>query len=348
VQWHKSALQVLALSLLLSGPGWFGLHLSIRPLAARNLPYLSVVVPVYGCARALPALFTRLTSAAATVSADYQLVFVNDQSPDNSWEQIAAFAATEPRVLGLNLSRNFGQHAAITAGLDRATGEWVVVMDCDLQDVPEEIPRLHAYAQTQQLDVVFGRRASRQDSATKQLGGALFHRLLTWLGGPKQDPTTANFGIFHRRVVAALGLLREPVRAFPLQVRWLGFRQGALDVQHAARAQGESSYRFGQLVRLAFNAVLAYSDKPLRLLVKLGTGTALTALLAGICLIGWCLAGRSSGSTPWLAAVLLSTWFLGGTTLAGIGLAGLYVSRTFDAVKNRPLYVVREEAGTKN
>lgn len=319
----------------------------IRPLAARSLPYLSVVVPVYGCARALPALFTRLTSAAATVSADYQLVFVNDQSPDNSWEQIAAFAATEPRVLGLNLSRNFGQHAAITAGLDRATGEWVVVMDCDLQDVPEEIPRLHAHALSQQLDVVFARRVARQDSATKQLGGALFHRLLAWLGGPKQDPTTGNFGIFHRRVVAALGLLREPVRAFPLQVRWLGFRQGALDVEHAARAEGRSGYNFGQLLRLAFNVVLAYSDKPLRLLVKLGVGTALAAMLAGLCLVGCCLAGLCS-SNAWLAAILLSTWLLGGLTLAGVGLTGLYVSRTFDAVKDRPLYVVSEATETED
>ena len=309
------------------------------------LPYLSVVVPVYGCASALPELHRRLGTAVADITENYQLIFVNDHSPDGSWAALEELAAHDPKVLGLNLSRNFGQHAAITAGLDRATGEWAVVMDCDLQDQPEEIPRLHAHALAHGLDVVFGRRADRQDTAAKQLGGALFHRLLAWLGGPRQDPTTGNFGIFHWRVVAALQRLREPVRAFPLQVRWLGFRQGTLDVAHAGRAQGQSSYRFGQLLRLAFNVVLAYSDKPLRLLVKLGVGIAAAALLGGVLLAGQLLLG-TSGTTTWLAGLVLSVWLLGGFVLAGLGLVGLYVSRTFDGVKNRPLYVVRQEVGS--
>jgi glycosyltransferase involved in cell wall biosynthesis len=308
-------------------------------------PIISVIVPVYGCAAALPELHQRLSTTLASLVGNYQLIFVNDNSPDGSWAQVQDLAAHDSRVLGLSLSRNFGQHAAITAGLDRAAGEWVVVMDCDLQDVPEEIPNLYAYARSQQLDVVFARRAQRQDTATKQWGGRAFHRLLTWLGGPRQDPATANFGIFHRRVVAALGLLREPVRAFPLQVRWLGFRQGALDVQHAARVHGQSSYRFGQLLRLAFAVVLAYSDKPLRLLVKLGAGIAVVALLGTVGLVGWLVAG-AAGSEPWLTGILLSVWLLGGLVLTGLGLVGLYVSRTFDGVKNRPLYVVREETGS--
>jgi glycosyltransferase involved in cell wall biosynthesis len=317
----------------------------LTELPETTFPTIAVVVPVYGCATALPELHRRLTAALTSFAADYQLIFVNDNSPDGSWQQVLALAATDPRVLGLSLSRNFGQHAAITAGLDRTTAAWTVVMDCDLQDRPEEIPNLYAYARSQQLDVVFARRANRQDTASKQLGGQLFYRVLTWLGGPRMDPATGNFGIFHRRVVEALHLLREPTRAFPLQVRWLGFRQGALDVQHAARAQGQSSYRVGQLVRLAFNVVLAYSDKPLRLLVKLGAVLAAGALLGFIGLFGWLFLGTEETSTsmPWLAALLLSIWLLGGVTIAGLGLVGLYVSRTFDGVKNRPLYVVREE-----
>jgi hypothetical protein len=311
-------------------------------LPEHNLPSISVVIPVYGCAGALPELYRRLTTTLTSFAGDYQIILVNDHSPDSSWEQVLMLAAADSRVLGLNLSRNFGQHAAITAGLDRAAGQWVIVMDCDLQDAPEEIPNLYAYARSQQLDVVFGRRADRQDTASKQWGGRAFHRLLAWLGGPRQDPATGNFGIFHQRVVAGLRLLREPTRAFPLQVRWLGFRQGALDVKHAARAQGQSSYRFGQLIRLAFGVVLAYSDKPLRLLVKLGTTIVAGALLAAVCLTVWLWTAKG-GTTPWLAALLLSMWLLGGLILAGLGLVGLYVSRTFDGVKNRPLYVVLEE-----
>ncbi|WP_245882505.1 glycosyltransferase family 2 protein [Hymenobacter chitinivorans] len=306
---------------------------------------LSVVIPVYGCADALPELYQRLTVTLTGFAGGYELILINDYSPDTSWNVVQELAARDSRVLGLSLSRNFGQHAAITAGLDRATGEWVVVMDCDLQDMPEEIPNLYAYARQQHLDVVFGRRINRQDTASKQWGGRAFHRALAWLGGPRQDPTTGNFGIFHQRVVAALRLLREPTRAFPLQVRWLGFRQGALDVQHAARPHGQSSYRFSQLLRLAFNIILAYSDKPLRLLVKLGAGIVGATLLGGLFLVGHLVVGPH-GSTPWLALLLLSVWLLGGLFLTGLGLVGLYVSRTFEGVKNRPLYVVREEANS--
>lgn len=314
----------------------------MNALAGTSSPYLSVVIPVYGCASALPELHRRLGGALVSITDDYQLIFVNDHSPDGSWAVVEELAAQDARILGLNLSRNFGQHAALTAGLDRASGEWVVVMDCDLQDVPEEIPRLHAYALAQQLDVVFARRATRQDTASKQWGGYLFHRLLAWLGGPAQDPASANFGIFHRRVVAALRHLREPTRAFPLQVRWLGFRRGALDVQHAARVHGKSSYRFGHLLRLAFNVVLAYSDKPLRLLVKLGVSILAGALLCAAYLTGLALYGTGPST---LAGLLVSVWFLGGLTLAALGIVGLYVARTFDGVKNRPLYVVRDEVG---
>ncbi|UOQ74216.1 glycosyltransferase family 2 protein [Hymenobacter cellulosilyticus] len=313
------------------------------PAPAR--PSISVVIPVYGCAECLPELHRRLTTALTSFTADYQIILVNDHSPDNSWSLVEGLAAHDPCVLGLSLSRNFGQHAAITAGLDRASGEWVVVMDCDLQDMPEEIPNLYEYARSQGLDVVFGRRADRQDTATKQWGGQAFHRVLGWLGGPRQDPATGNFGIFHQRVVAGLRLLREPTRAFPLQVRWLGFRQGALDVQHAARTHGKSSYRFSQLVRMAFNIILAYSDKPLRLLVKLGTGIVVTTLLGGVVLTTWRWSA-GWGTRSWVVAVLLSLWLLGGLMLAGLGLVGLYVGRTFEGVKNRPLYVVREEVGT--
>jgi dolichol-phosphate mannosyltransferase len=217
-------------------------------------------------------------------------------------------------------------------------------MDCDLQDVPGEIPRLYAYARSQQLDVVFGRRANRQDTASKRWLSHLFHQTLRWLGGPPHDPATANFGVFHQRVVAALRQLREPTRAFPLQVRWLGFRQGALDVQHAARAHGRSSYRLGQLVRLAFAVVLAYSDKPLRLLVKLGASITAGALVAAAWLAGQAVLGCSPSL---LAAVLASIWLLGGLSLTALGVVGLYVARVFEGVKNRPLYVVRNEVSQR-
>lgn len=303
---------------------------------------ISVVVPVYGCVGCLPELYQRLCTALGSITNSYQLIFVNDQSPDDSWAVVEALAAADSHVLGVDLSRNFGQHAALTAGLDRATGEWVVVMDCDLQDQPEEILRLYAHAQQEHLDVVFARRVIRQDTASKRWGSQLFHGLLKWLGGPVHDPAASNFGIFHCQVVAALRLLREPTRAFPLHVRWLGFRQGALEVTHAARQHGRSGYRLGQLLRLATNALLAHSDKPLRLLVKLGVGTLAGALLAVAYLAGRAVLGLNHRSLM-MAAILVSVWLLSGLGLAALGLVGLYVGKTFEGVKGRPLYIVRTE-----
>ncbi|MBH8557418.1 glycosyltransferase family 2 protein [Hymenobacter negativus] len=307
-----------------------------------NPPSFSVVIPVYGCAAALPELYRQLTETLGRLTDDYEIILVNDHSPDASWALIEALAAADERLLGLNLSRNFGQHTAITAGLDRATGEWVAVMDCDLQDIPAEIPKMYAHARQHELDIVFGRRANRQDTATKQLLGRTFYKLLKWLGGPVSDPTTGNFGVFHRRVVAALRHVREPTRAFPLQVRWLGFRQGALDVQHAVRMHGTSSYSLGKLVRLAVAVLLAYSDKPLRLLVKLGAIIVAVALIAAVWLVGQGLLGHSNLMLP---ALMVSVWLLGGLSLTALGIVGLYVSRVFDSVKNRPLYIVRDEVG---
>ncbi|MGI4759815.1 MAG: glycosyltransferase family 2 protein [Janthinobacterium lividum] len=314
-------------------------------ISANKPVAFSVVIPVYGCAAALQELHRQLTVALGSITDDYQIILVNDNSPDVSWALIEELATTDVRLLGLNLSRNFGQHAAITAGLDRATGEWVAVMDCDLQDIPAEIPKLYAHARQHGLDVVFGRRANRQDATAKQWLGRVFHWLLTWLGGPISDPTTSNFGVFHQRVVAALRQLREPTRAFPLQVRWLGFRQGILDVQHAAREHGKSSYRFSQLVRLAFTVVLAYSDKPLRLLVKLGATIVVGALVATMWLAGRALLGHSN---LLLVCLLVSVWLIGGLGLTALGIVGLYVSRVFDGVKNRPLYVVRNEVSKES
>ncbi len=307
----------------------------------KTRPYISVVSPVYGCESGLYELYQRLSKTLSDISPNYQIILVNDQSPDQSWSIIQKIAQKDSRVLGLNLSRNFGQHPAITAGLDRAEGEWVVVMDCDLQDVPEEIPNLHEYALNNELDIVFARRAIRNDSMVKRLSSHLFHVALDYFSGTKQDPATANFGIFSKRVVKALCSLREPIRAFPVQIKWLGFRRGSLDVRHASRAHGESSYSFGKQINLALNIILAFSDKPLRLAVKLGVTIALLSLIFTIYIILRSLVGGYSVSG--YASLMASIWFLSGLLMFVFGVIGLYIGKIFEGVKNRPLYIIQSE-----
>jgi len=309
-------------------------------------PYLTVVIPVYSCAACLTELHRRLSMVLSRITTEYQIILVNDQSPDQSWTLIEQLAQQDPRVLGLNLSRNFGQHTAITAGLDRAQGEWVVVMDCDLQDMPEEIEVLHTHALQHNLDIVFGRRVDRQDSWGKRLFSRLFHRTLDYLSGTEQDPLTANFGIFHQRVITALHQLREPIRAFPIQVKWLGFRRGAVDVKHAPRAQGRSSYNFSRLVELSLNIVLAFSDKPLRLTVKLGVFISSTSLVFTLYVVVRALNGGFSVSG--YASLLASLWFLSGLMLMVMGVLGLYIGKIFESVKNRPLYIVQAETSSSS
>lgn len=303
-------------------------------------PYFSIVSPVYRAEGLVDELVRRIQASIGPLTENYEIILVDDRGPDNSWARIQAQATRDPRVRGLRLSRNFGQHKAITAGLDQARGEWVVVMDCDLQDQPEGIPALYQHAKTGGFDIVFARRVERQDSWLKRLGSRVFYQLLSYLTETKQDPAIANFGIYHRKVVAAVLAMRESIRYFPTMVRWVGFRAGGLAVAHAERAEGTSSYNLRRLVNLALDIILAYSDKPLRLTVKLGLGISAGAFLMVLVTLVRYLLGHT-----WEAgyvSLIVSIWFFAGLLLSVLGMVGLYLGKTFEQVKNRPIYLIDE------
>jgi dolichol-phosphate mannosyltransferase len=304
--------------------------------------HLSIVSPVYRAEKVLPELVSRIESAVRQISSDYEIILVEDASPDQSWKVIEQLANRNPKVKGLKLSRNFGQHYAITAGLDQAAGEWVVVMDCDLQDRPEEIPSLFAKAQ-EGFDVVLARRANRQDGFLKRLSSKLFYRTLAWLTGSHQDETIANFGIYHQKVVREITGMRESIRYFPTMVRWVGFRQTTLDVVHAANEERGSSYNFKRLFNLALDIMLAYSDKPIRLTVKLGLLVALTGFLFALFTLVRYLQGDII--VAGYASLIISLWMLTGFILVTLGMVGLYVGKTFEGVKKRPIYIVEKRVG---
>lgn len=301
-------------------------------------PHLSVVVPVYKAENCLDELYRRLSAALGGIDENFEIVLVEDCGGDNSWQKIAELAARDPRVRGIQFSRNFGQHYGITAGLDHCNGDWVVVMDCDLQDRPEEIPRLYAKAQ-EGYDVVLARRGERQDPPLKRFTSWLFYKVFSYLADIEYDGQTGNFRIMSRKVVENLRTMREQLRFFGGLVQWLGFPTASIQVEHAERHEGQSTYTYAKLWKLASETIIAYSDKPLRIAVRFGFLMAflsfcyglyilIRAALYGVPIMGW-------------SSLIVSLYFIGGIIISILGIIGIYLGKTFDESKKRPLYVVR-------
>lgn len=302
---------------------------------------LSIVSPVYKAEKIVDELIRRIHASVSGITADYEIILVEDGGGDQSWERIQSNIAVDNRVKGIKLSRNFGQHSAITAGLDHCKGAWIVVMDCDLQDRPEEIPRLYAAA-LKGFDIVYAKRAQRNDSFLKCLWSAIFYKLFAWLSGVPQDGTIANFGIYSAKAIQAVNKLREPLRSFATMIKWVGFKSTSISVVHGERFEGKSSYNLKKLLNLALDISLAFSDKPLRMTVKLGAIISFSAFLFGLVMLYKYFTGQIT--QPGYTSLIVSLWFLSGLIIFILGVIGLYLGKVFESVKSRPLYVISEKS----
>lgn len=303
-------------------------------------PHISVVTPVYGCKTCLHELYYRLRVTLEQITTEFEIIFVNDASPDSAWEIIVELANKDERVRGINFSRNFGQHYAITAGLDKCRGDWVIVMDCDLQDQPEEIVKFYNKA-GEGFDIVLGKRINRKDRFFKKALSFLYYKLLSYFTDNKIDATVGSYRIMSRQVVDNFKKMNEKLRFFGAMVNWLGFNVGFIEIEHSPRKTGKSSYNYRKMLRLGINGILSFSDKPLRLTIKIGATfmlisstyilfTVIKNLLFGTQAIGW---------TSLIAAIFFST----GLIISVLGIVGLYIGRIFEEVKGRPLYVIKKE-----
>jgi len=302
-------------------------------------PYISVVIPVYGCPDGLDELYKRLVKSIEPITTNFELILVNDASPDRSWEIIQKLALDDARVLGVNLSRNFGQHPAIFAGLKHSSGDWVVVMDCDLQDPPEEIQNLHAKA-LEGFEQVVAVRRNRQDSGLKKFFSKAFRRVLGYLSAVEINQGTTNFGIYSRKLITILNNHKEHNQSFGLFVSWIGFSRFELETEHSARVYGKSSYSFLALLQHGLSSIVGFSDKLLILIVKFGF------LLSGL---GFFWAAQivisnivspefQLGWSSLMVVILLSS----GLTTISIGIVGLYVAQALSEAKNRPAFIVAD------
>ncbi|MDM8517353.1 glycosyltransferase family 2 protein [Desulfobacterales bacterium HSG16] len=301
--------------------------------------YISVVTPVYGTYLNLERLYLRLRQSLSQITKQFEIIMVNDASPDNAWEVMTTLAKQDSRVRGINLSRNFGQYHAIAAGLDHVNGDWIVVMDCDLQDQPEEIIKLYHKAQ-EGYDMVLGQRVKRNDVAMKRCFSKLFHHILKYLSGIDHDHTISNFGIYSKKTIHAIRQYREQSCPFGIYIHHIGFRKASIPVQHARRSTGKSSYTFRKKFDFAVDMIVANSNKPLLLSIQFGflmfagsIGYALWLvlryLLYEIEVAGW-------------TSLMTSLYVISGLLFMNMGFLGLYIGNIFDETKQRPLYFIQE------
>lgn len=301
---------------------------------------IEAVVPVLNEELIIDELVARLSAAMGSFTEDWGVVLVDDGSTDGTWAAIAAASAREPRVRGRRFSRNFGQHVAITAGLEASEAEWVVVMDGDLQDRPEVIPRLYEKA-SQGYEVVFVARKNRPISPAYRLAQSIFYGALRFLAQTEYNPAFGNFSILNRRVVHAYSALSESHRFYGGLIFWLGFRRAFIEADHDRRFAGEPSYNLRRRIRLASDIILAYSVRPLHAAIVLGVCSTVFSFSYGLYVMWRALHGDVS-IEGW-ASIIVSIYFVGGLLMTMVGMNGVYLGRVHEELKRRPLYVVSED-----
>lgn len=306
--------------------------------SGQTRPLLSIVSPVYRAEAIVDELVARIQQEVSAISEDFEIVLVEDGSPDNSWRKIEENCAANPRVKGVKLSRNFGQHHAITAGLSEARGQFVVVLDCDLQDDPKYIRDLYDKAKDGEFDIVYTLKKKREHPFFKNLFASLFFAVFNWLADNQQaHANVGSYSLLSRKAVDAFLRFRDAHRHYLMVLRWIGFRHTYVEVLHEQRFEGRSSYSISKLINHAINGITGYSDRVLRLAVGIGFAFFVFSVLTAVYLIiRYFFDGFLAGWTSTIVLILLST----GIILMAIGVAGIYIGKIFEQVKDRPIFLI--------
>lgn len=304
---------------------------------------LDIVCPVYNDEQTLPQVVDAVAAALDPGGYQWRLILVCDGSPDDSWRVMCELAQQRGNILAVELSRNFGQHIAISAGLDHADAEYVAVMDSDLQDPPEAIAQMLEKLRAEDLDIVYACRLSRKDPPMKRLTSWLFWKLIRVLAGPQIVPNQLMLRVMNRRYVRAFKTLRERHRFIGGLSAWLGFRQGCIELEGGESVRGRSNYNLRRLLRVAMDATTSMSVVPLRFATGLGFTVTLIALAYAAYVFARKLLFDDLMTGFAATATLIS--FFAGVQLLMLGIVGEYLGRVLEEVQRRPLYLVREAVG---
>lgn len=299
----------------------------------------SVVIPLYNEEGNLEKLHSRLSQVMGGMGESYEILFVDDGSKDGSFQLLKGLHEKDDKVKVITFTRNFGQHLAMTAGFDYAKGEYVILMDADLQDPPEEIPKLVAKIR-EGYDVVYGHRKIRQDSLFKKLTSKIYLQLLAKLTSQALSPDITSFRIVTRKVVDCTNQLKERNRFHGGLVAWLGFPYTTVDVEYGERFAGKTKYSLRKMIALALEGIISFSDIPLRVIGYFGLLVSAISFIVGIVVLirhlVWGIPVEGYTST------VVAIFFTGGVILLVLGVIGQYIGRIHIEVKNRPLYVIKD------
>lgn len=300
---------------------------------------ISLVIPVFNEESLLDELLRRCIASLKSITADFEIIIVDDGSTDGSFGMALSWREKDKRVKVLALSKNFGHQAAFTAGLEHARGDVVAMMDGDLQDPPEILPEMYRKLKDENLDIVSGKKTGRRGSRSRNFRAWLFHVIFRQIGEIKDMENSGNYSIMTRQALDALLSMREKVRYLPGLRTYIGFRQGYVGFVRDDRFSGDPKMSFRKLLVLASDAIFSFSRFPIRLCLVLGIAGAVVFLAAGI----YVLVAKISGfAVPGWSSTLMSIYFLGSIQLIFLGILGEYMYRSYKETQNRPVYFVRK------
>jgi polyisoprenyl-phosphate glycosyltransferase len=301
--------------------------------------YISIVSPVYQAEENVDELIKRINEEVSHITNNYEIILVEDGSKDESWKKIESACKIDERIIGVKLSRNFGQHYAITAGLSISGGMHVIVMDCDLQDNPKYIKALHKKA-LEGYDIVYTIKKSREHSSVKNILASIYHRSFNWLVGNKSLHSNGQIGsysLLSRKVVNAFISFNDYHRHYLSILRWLGFSETYIVYEHEKRYSGKSSYTFSKLFTHAINGLIAQTDKLLRISTYIGF---LFSTIGFIAIIYIVLISLKNGFQPGWASTTVLVIFSTGLILSSLGVVGIIIGKIFEQAKSRPLFII--------
>lgn len=303
-----------------------------------NKPHISIVSPVYNGEGIVQELVNRIVEHTGKITSDFEILLIEDRSPDNSWKEIRLAASLDSRVKGVRLSRNFGQHNAISAAMEMAQGDYLILMDCDLQHDPVYIPELYRIIK-QGFDIVYTRTITREHHPLKNVMSKAYYRFLKVISNFDMDPNIGNYTILSRKAIDGYNKYNDYNKAYLWALRWAGYDYAVLDIEHKNRYSGKSSYSFTKLIRHAVNVATTNSNKLLFITFYLGLVTSLLAFL-GILFIVYKY--FTIGALEGWSSLMVVIMFFSGLILTAIGICSIYISNIFDQTKNRPRYLISE------
>ncbi len=303
---------------------------------------LSIISPVYRAEKMVDELVKRISEEVEKITSEYEIILVEDGSPDNSWQKIEENALRNTKVKGIKLSRNFGQHYAITAGIDYALGDYAIIMDCDLQDNPVYINTLYQKA-LEGYDIIYTSKETRKHGFFKNITAKLFNSIFNWLVDNKSWKASSSIGsysLISNKVVDAYKNYHDYRRHYLMVLRWLGFKSTIIPIKHEKRLEGKSSYNLKKLINHAIDGITSQSDKLLRLTISLGFILSGFSFIAGLFII---IRAIFNPFQPGWASLSVLLFFIAGLIITSIGVSAIYIGKIFEQTKGRPLYIIEKK-----